>query len=268
MKIRVTFVLFCAVMMVSGCALRRDVVYLNDRIDALEKKIAVQKSSLDESDKALRLEFAKLSNDLEKLSEQIHQVDGKADEKLYAFEKKSVSSATLKSEMDRFHSLVEGLTLRLSNLEKYTAFDSEPVTNKVGAVSGDSASPSGKDVSPEIRLYNAAQAAIEKNDMKAARENLIALIKKFPNSNNADNAQFWIGETYYREKWYQKAILEYQKVIENYPKGNKVSAAYFKQGLAFFELGEAENGKLILNQLIKKFPDSGEASIAKKKLGK
>ena len=77
-----------------------------------------------------------------------------------------------------------------------------------------------------------------------------------------------LGETYYQEKWYPKAILEYQKVIENYPKGNKVSAAYLKQALSFSEMGEAGNAKLILRQLIKKFPNSSEASIAKKKLEK
>ena len=38
------------------------------------------------------------------------------------------------------------------------------------------------------------------------------LIERFPKSERADNAQFWIGEIYYREKWYEKAILEYQKV--------------------------------------------------------
>ena len=40
------------------------------------------------------------------------------------------------------------------------------------------------------------------------------MLKRFPQSDQADNAQFWIGETYYRENWYEKAILEYQKVIE------------------------------------------------------
>jgi TolA-binding protein len=58
-------------------------------------------------------------------------------------------------------------------------------------------------------------------------------LKRFPKSDNADNAQFWIGEIYYRQKWYETAILEYQKVIENYPKGNKVQASLLKQGFAF-----------------------------------
>ncbi|MCP4371246.1 MAG: tol-pal system protein YbgF, partial [Deltaproteobacteria bacterium] len=92
------------------------------------------------------------------------------------------------------------------------------------------------------------------------------LLDRYPKSKSADNAQFWIGEIYYREKWYEKAILEYQKVIENYPKGNKDQASLLKQGFAFYNLKDKPNSRLIFKELIKKFPGSNEAKIAKKKL--
>jgi tol-pal system protein YbgF len=82
----------------------------------------------------------------------------------------------------------------------------------------------------------------------------------------ADGAQFWLGEIYYHEKWYEKAILEYQKVIEGYPKGKKTPSALLKQGLAFLNLGDNANAGLILKELIRKFPDSNEANVAKNKL--
>ena len=88
----------------------------------------------------------------------------------------------------------------------------------------------------------------------------------FPDSPQANSAQFWVGETYYREKWFEKAILEYQKVVENYPKGNKLPAALLKQGFAFSNLGDNANARLILESLIQKYPDSSEAGIAAKKL--
>ena len=91
-------------------------------------------------------------------------------------------------------------------------------------------------------------------------------IKRYPNSKNADNAQFWIGEIYYSEKWYEKAILEYQNVIEKYPTGNKVPAALLKQGLAFANIGDKPNAKLILEELRRKYPDSSEAKVAAEQL--
>jgi tol-pal system protein YbgF len=92
------------------------------------------------------------------------------------------------------------------------------------------------------------------------------MLKRYPQSNNADNAQFWIGEIYYQEKWFEKAIVEYQKVIENYPKGNKVKSALLKQGYAFLNIGDKSNARIILKELIKKYPDSSEAQIANRKL--
>jgi len=106
----------------------------------------------------------------------------------------------------------------------------------------------------------------DQKDYKSAKDGFDFYIKKYPKSDNTDNAQFWIGEIYYTRKWYEKAILEYQKVIENYKGGNKVPAAYLKQGLSFLNLGEKESADMILNELIKKFPDSKEAGLAKKKV--
>ncbi|MBW1759740.1 MAG: tol-pal system protein YbgF, partial [Deltaproteobacteria bacterium] len=96
----------------------------------------------------------------------------------------------------------------------------------------------------EVQLYELAKQVFDKGDFENARKGFQKVLKRFPNSRNADNARFWIGETYYREKWYDKAILEYQKVIEEYPKGNKVSAALLKQGIAFYNLGEKTNAGL------------------------
>ena len=111
-----------------------------------------------------------------------------------------------------------------------------------------------------------AKQAFDQGDADTAKKKFKELIERYPKSERADNAQFWIGEIYYREKWYEKAILEYQKVIENYPKGNKVPASLLKQGLAFKNLGDKANARLILEELIRKYPKTSEAKIARDKL--
>ena len=54
--------------------------------------------------------------------------------------------------------------------------------------------------------------------------------------------------------------------LKNIPKGNKVPAALLKQGLAFQSLGDSSNSRLILMELVKKYPDSTEAKVARSKL--
>lgn len=264
MKIN-TFIVACCLILSSGCALSRDVVYLDDRIDAVEKKISRQKSSEQDTAKAIRGEYAKLNNRLDRFADQIRRIDGSLEENLYTEEKNRNASDVVKKEIERIDLLISQLARRIEHVESYVGYDGKatkpPVLHEQPVADGSEVSSAA-----ETKLYNNALNALDKDDMKGARDGFSKMLELYPKSPQADNAQFWIGESYYREKWFQKAILEYQKVIENYPKGNKVPGAYLKQGLAFFELGEDDNAKLILSELLKKFPGSSEADIAKKKL--
>lgn len=271
MKHTIAIIMISCLILMSGCALSRDVVYLDDRIDVIEKKISRQSSTVQDKTENLKGDYAKINNRLDNLAEQLRQIDGRFEESGYSQEQNKNSLESIKKEIERLDLLLSDLTRRISHVEAYVGLNgnSSQETSAVKDVPSKSTPVSTVPVTsvpPETQLYNEAQRALEKDDMKTAREGFSNLLKTYPNSSHADNAQFWIGESYYREKWYQKAILEYQKVIENYPKGNKIAGAYLKQGLAFFELGEADNGTLILNELIKKFPKSTEAEIAKKKL--
>jgi len=126
--------------------------------------------------------------------------------------------------------------------------------------------PPTKPLAPDKKLYNEGFAAFKKGNYKLAKGKFREIIKKYPTSSLADNAQFWLAECYYREKDYENAILEYEKVIKNYPEGDKVPDALFKQGMAFLALGDKIDAKLLFNKVIKKYPSSLQAEIAKKKL--
>ena len=67
-------------------------------------------------------------------------------------------------------------------------------------------------------------------------------------------------------KQYEQAILAYQQVIKHYPKGNKVPNAMLRQALAFEAIKDTTSAKLLLKKIIKNYPDSNEAGIAKTKL--
>jgi TolA-binding protein len=54
--------------------------------------------------------------------------------------------------------------------------------------------------------------------------------------------------------------------VKNFPKGNKVPYALLKQGLSFLNLGDKASARLILQQVIKKYPNTNQARIARAKL--
>jgi TolA-binding protein len=70
----------------------------------------------------------------------------------------------------------------------------------------------------------------------------------------------------YEDGRYEDAILEYQKLIDTYPKDKRIPEAYLKQGLSLINLGRKQEAKYFLNTLIDKYPNTEEARTAREKL--
>jgi tol-pal system protein YbgF len=115
-------------------------------------------------------------------------------------------------------------------------------------------------------LYKDAYETFHKGDLEGARRKFEAFLKQYPNTELSDNAQFWIGETYFLKKDYEKAILEYEKAIVKYPEGDKIPAAMFKQALSFLELRDKTNATNLFKRVIEKYPRSDQAEMAKRRL--
>ena len=115
-------------------------------------------------------------------------------------------------------------------------------------------------------IYMDAYETLQKGDAEKARDKFETFLKDYPDIELSDNAQFWIGETYYQKRDFEKAILEYEKVFARYPGGDKVPAALYKQALAFLELGDRTNAGNLLKRLIERYPRYDQIEAAKKKL--
>lgn len=116
-------------------------------------------------------------------------------------------------------------------------------------------------------LYARALKEIrEKQEYVAGRELMETFLNRYPQDGLAVNAAYWVGETYYVEKNYEKAILEFEDIIQNYDDHPKVASAMLKQAMAFESTGDKATERLLLQRVIKQFPLSGEAVIAKQKL--
>ena len=116
--------------------------------------------------------------------------------------------------------------------------------------------------------YDNALQLFQSGQYDGARDGFQSYLERYPKSNLADNAQFWLGECYYAEQRYGEAIAAYEKTIKDYPKSDKVSSAMLKQGMAFIELGDSTAGKILLKKVVKEYPNSNQAKIAKSKLAR
>ncbi len=113
--------------------------------------------------------------------------------------------------------------------------------------------------------YESAWLRFEKKDYPGAASRFREFLKKNSKSRLAAAAQFWLGESHFVMKEYDKAIVAFDEV-RRYPQTDKVAAALLRQGFAFAELGEKLNARLVLQELVEKYPQSAEAPRARHQL--
>lgn len=82
----------------------------------------------------------------------------------------------------------------------------------------------------------------------------------------ADNALFWIGETYFATADYTNAVRHYMRVVNEYADQNKAPDAMFKIALAQERTGDLALARRTLEQVIERYPYSSTASSAKAEL--
>jgi tol-pal system protein YbgF len=147
----------------------------------------------------------------------------------------------------------------------------EPEQNKKQATAGSASAPSrepaaGSEADPAQNLYDNGIAAFTAKKFQEAYAAFNEYIEKYPKGNLAGNARFWLGDSLYNQGEYELAILEYQKVIADYPNHPKSPAALLKQGLAFEKLKDLETARLVYYKLEADFPKSEESAAGRKRL--
>jgi tol-pal system protein YbgF len=91
-------------------------------------------------------------------------------------------------------------------------------------------------------------------------------LESFPNTDLADDAGYWIGESYYRQGKLNEAIRELDAVLNQYPNSNKTASALLRKGFAHLELGEQAKGVVHFQHVLRRFPSSDEANFARQQL--
>ncbi len=87
-------------------------------------------------------------------------------------------------------------------------------------------------------------------------------VRLFPDSDQADNAQYWIGESYYSQQQFQLARTAFQQVSRRHPDGDTVPDALFKAARCLVEMGDATRAIAELEQLVRRHPRSDTVPIA------
>jgi tol-pal system protein YbgF len=125
--------------------------------------------------------------------------------------------------------------------------------------------PAGPD--PD-QLYEQAAQDLTQGRYPLALQGFRDFVARFPTSDLTDNAQYGVGECLFAQSHFDSAATEYEKVGTLQPQGDKLPAALWKLALCREKLGQAAQSRRALDELVKHFPLSGEAQLARDRLAK
>jgi tol-pal system protein YbgF len=269
--INLVLFVFC-LLFFSSCVTEDKFLYLSKRIDAVEAK--TDKELVSNSKR-----MATNSAEMDQLKEEMRFLNGRLEENSHLLKRSIERDTTEGTGVSELRERMTRLELRVDRISAYLGLESiiQPRNNdaltspvaipQVRKPATPIARPEPKvQLPPDQTLYDVNMDIYRKEHYEEAIVGFKNFLKKYPKSKLADNAAFWIGESFMALKQYEQAILSFQKVIKKYPRGNKVPNATLRQALAFYELNDKTSAKLLLRKLIKKYPKSNEAKIARSKL--
>jgi tol-pal system protein YbgF len=230
-----------------GCATTRETAYLQGQINDLQRKVEILRGRVTSE---MQQNWVDLETTVEELQREI-----------------KILRANIEEDRQLLNQVANDLTQLQKDYESKTA-----PPHAVQGVESEMASP-GSPLSPPEEpkedmegAYQKAYGTFKKGDYPLALKLFEAFLRTYPQSEYADNAQYWIGECYHQQGDYERAILEYEKVVTKYPNGDKVPSALLKEGFSFLNLGDRVDAKLLFQKVIKEYPQSPQAEIAAKKL--
>jgi tetratricopeptide (TPR) repeat protein len=114
-------------------------------------------------------------------------------------------------------------------------------------------------------LYNRGKELLERGDYEEARTLLAEAIEEFPLSPVCDFTLYLYAVSFFKQGNWGETIVAFQRLVDQYPESRLVAEAYYHMGLCQIHLDRPQDAHKLFNRVIKDFPDSRWAALAKGK---
>jgi len=240
---------------VAGCVGSKDIEALQSQNRNIQRQVATaqeQASSkleiaqleaqINEHTSALLKSEADVQVGLQRLSDQIEQLEANLADTTFRLNDLSQQIAATNQELRAVRTAMSSATLGVA-----------PPT------------PIQAPADPQA-LYEAARNDYVRGNYDLAILGFSQYLEAFPDSELADNARYWIGECNFSQGEYQKAINEFDRILTDYPRSDKLASALLKKGYAFLQMGRVQEGQTQLRRVTNTYAGSDEAVLAQQRL--
>ncbi len=208
-------------------------------------------AKLDEQASATRRAFADQKTLIDNVAGDVRVLREKIDDA-------NVRISTLSQEIEALREMVPPPVATTSTLDPATGQPLPPAATPATPAAAAGLSPT--------ELYQRAYADYTLGQWALAIAGFEAFIKAFPRSPQADDAQFYIGQTYYADGKYKEAVEAYERLIATYPDSDYMADAYYKRGVALEALQQPAKARESFEIVLRKFPGTPAAGLAKQAL--
>lgn len=116
----------------------------------------------------------------------------------------------------------------------------------------------------EKLLYEAAFDLVKARDFEKAIMAFTAFLRRYPNSEYAGNAQYWLGEVYLAESDLESAGRSFAQVVSRYSGHRKEADALYKLADVERRLGNSQKARELYQQVLSRHPNSSAAQLARR----
>ena len=116
--------------------------------------------------------------------------------------------------------------------------------------------------------YQAAFELLKQQRYEAAAMAFQQFLVSFPDSQLADNAQYWLAESYYVTDQFENGLQHFQVIISKFPRSRKIPDALLKIGYSNYELQRWDAARGALGRVQADYPDTTAARLAVQRLNR
>ncbi len=125
---------------------------------------------------------------------------------------------------------------------------------------------SGANAMSPARLYDLAWADYTACNYDLSVEGFSSYVRSFPKSESADNAQYYIGESFFQRGKLAEAVEAFGRVISTYPRSDVAGQARYKRGVCYERLNQPDRAREDYDIVIKTLGDTDAGRLAKQRL--
>lgn len=263
-----------------GFGVSKETIQMMQQLDTLQQQVQALQKTVDTQTAVLKLLVQQTNDNVSAMKVAVDNLKETSQQNLAnssaRLDSMNNEVQALSASLDEAKARLDKLSGQLAQTQKYletinTAQNSANANAPANGATDPNAQvpPAGAQPQPPPdpdTLYKSAYSDYSAGRYQLAIQGFQQYLQNYGDTDLASNAQFYIGDCLYLQKQYKQAIVEYDKCIQQYPEGNKVTAAQLKKAYALLALNQQTSGERELRSLIRRYPNSHEAALARQRL--